>query len=75
MKFTPEQLVAFAQAGWSPEAIKEMCDYDVEVKEKAETGEPVTPDDVANHSGDPTPKKEEEKKPSADDLLDNMIGG
>lgn len=77
MKMTPEQLLTFASAGWSPEAIKEMLDYDTEVKAKLENNEDVKPEDGTHINEDPQPQKKEEVKDtengSAEDILEKMF--
>lgn len=73
--FTPEQLVAFAAAGWSPEAIKEMLDYDTEVKKAVDEGATITPEDVGNHIEEPQPQKKEEVKESAENIIENILNG
>lgn len=75
--FTPEQLVAFASAGWSPDAIKEMLAYDTEVQKALEKGDDIKPEDVGSHIEEPQPKNEEDenKRVSANDILENILGG
>lgn len=75
--FTPEQLVSFANAGWSPDAIKEMLAYDTEVQKALEKGDTIKPEDVINHIEEPKPINEEknEEQISAEKILENMLGG
>lgn len=73
--FTPEQLVSFATAGWSPDAIKEMLAYDTEVQKALEKGDDIKPEDVNNHIEEPQPKKEEEQHASAENILENLLNG
>ncbi len=73
MKFTPEQLTTFASAGWSPEAIKEMLEYDTEIQKKLEEAAPVTPEDGVNHIEDPAPQPEQAKTETAGDILEKML--
>lgn len=74
MKFTPEQLVNFAAAGWSPDAIKEMLEYDTEVQKAIEQGNEVKPEDVGSHIEEPQPPKEEEHN-NAENIIENLLGG
>lgn len=74
MKFTPEQLATFAAAGWSPEAIKEMLEYDTEVQQVLENKGDIKPEDIENHIEDPKPQtKKEEKQP--EEFIENMLDG
>lgn len=73
--FTPEQLVKFAEAGWGPDAIKEMLEYDTEVKDKLEKGDEVKPEDVGNHIEEPKPKAEDPKEPNAEQIIETLLGG
>lgn len=73
--FTPEQLVSFASAGWTPDQIKEMLEYDSEVKDKIEKGDEIKPEDVGNHIEDPQPQKKEEVKESAENIIENLLNG
>lgn len=74
MKFTPEQLATFAAAGWNPDQIKEMLEYDTEIQKKLEQNEDIKPEDGLNMN-EPEQKKKEEEKPSksAEDILDALI--
>lgn len=71
MKFTPEQLAVFAGAGWTPDQIKEMLDYDTEVQAKLDKGENVTPEDGTNHIE--TPKVEEPPKETPTQMLEKLL--
>lgn len=74
MKFTQEQLHDFAKAGWTPDQIKEMLEFDTEIQKKLEQNENIKPEDGLNMN-DPEQKKKEEEKPSrsAEDILDSLI--
>lgn len=75
--FTPEQLVKFAEAGWGPDAIKEMLEYDTEVKGKIENGDDIDPNDVGNHIDDPKPEEapKDPETQSAETIIDNLLNG
>lgn len=75
MKFTPEQLATFASAGWSPDAIKEMLEYDTEVQQALEKGDNLKPEDVNNHIEEPQPQPKNEEQPNANDILENLLNG
>lgn len=73
--FTEEQLVKFAEAGWMPDQIKEMLEYDSEVKDKIEKGDEIKPEDVGNHIEEPQPREKEEVKESAETIIENLLNG
>lgn len=73
MKFTQQQLHDFAKAGWTPDQIKEMLDYDVEVQKKIEQNEDIKPEDGLNINQPKKEEKKEEPKRTAEEILDSLI--